>query len=185
MLDPGSRPLPFGRLEISVDEKTLRWSSYRMTRFISLGEFKVRGFLNRYRQAGIGAPLAAELTAAGEGPEAEEARKRIPPRLKVPVTALLNIEDVSTGIATGNLKGRIEVYAPLMAAVLAYLWTAIVGRTDPLFIAMAAGGKLAFFGLLVAYWLAGELPARAPLSAIGDLVFGTLFAAWLAGVRRA
>ena len=111
VLEPGSRPLPFGQIEISVDEKTLLWSSYRMTRFISLGEFKVRGFLNRYRQAGIGAPLAAELTPRGEGPEAEEARKRIPQRLKVPVTAVLRIEDVSTGIATGNLRGRIEVYA--------------------------------------------------------------------------
>ena len=111
VLEPGSRPLPFGRIEISVDEKMLLWSGYRMTRFISLGEFKVRGFLNRYRQAGIGAPLAAELTPIGTGPEAEEARKRIPPRLKVPVTAVLRIEDVSTGIATGNLKARIEVYA--------------------------------------------------------------------------
>jgi pimeloyl-ACP methyl ester carboxylesterase len=111
VLEPGSRPLPFGQIEISVDEKLLLWSGYRMTRFVSLGEFKVRGFLNRYRQAGIGAPLAAELTAVGTGPEAEEARKRIPPRLKVPVTAVLRIEDVSTGIATGNLRGRIEVYA--------------------------------------------------------------------------
>jgi pimeloyl-ACP methyl ester carboxylesterase len=111
VLEPGSRPLPFGRIEISMDEKMLLWSSYRMTRFVSLGEFKVRGFLNRYRQAGIGAPLAAELTAVGTGPEAQEARKRIPPRLKVPVTAVLRIEDVSTGIATGNLKARIEVYA--------------------------------------------------------------------------
>jgi len=111
VLEPGSRPLPFGQIEISVDEKMLLWSSYRMTRFVSLGEFKVRGFLNRYRQAGIGAPLAAELAPVGTGPEAEEARKRIPQRLKVPVTAVLRIEDVSEGIATGNLRGRIEVYA--------------------------------------------------------------------------
>jgi pimeloyl-ACP methyl ester carboxylesterase len=111
VLEPGSRPLPFGRIEISVDETMLLWSSYRMTRFVSLGEFKVRGFLNRYRQAGIGAPLAAELTAVGTGREAEEARKRIPQRLKVPVTAVLRIEDVSEGIATGNLRARIEVYA--------------------------------------------------------------------------
>jgi pimeloyl-ACP methyl ester carboxylesterase len=111
VLEPGTRRLPFGRIEISVDEKMLLWSSYRMTRFISLGEYKVRGFLNRYRQAGVGAPLAAELAAAGQGLEAEEARKRIPPRLKVPVTAVLRIEDVSAGIATGNLAGRIEVYA--------------------------------------------------------------------------
>ena len=111
VLEPGSRPLPFGRIEISVDEKMLLWSGYRMVRFVSVGEFKVRGFLNRYRQAGIGAPLAAELAPAGEGPEAEAARKRIPPRLKVPVTAVLLIDDVSTGIATGSLRGRIEVFA--------------------------------------------------------------------------
>ena len=111
VLQPGPRPLPFGQIDISVDDKTLLWSGYRMTRFVSVGEFKVRGLLNRYRQDGLGAPLAAELQPAGEGPEAEEARKRIPPRLKVPVTALLRIEDVSAGIATGNLRGRIEVYA--------------------------------------------------------------------------
>ena len=111
VLEPGSRQLPFGRIEISMDDKMLLWSGYRMTRFVSLGEFKVRGFLNRYRQAGIGAPLAAELAPTGTGPEAEEARKRIIPRVKVPVTAVLRIEDVSAGLASGNLKGRIEVYA--------------------------------------------------------------------------
>jgi pimeloyl-ACP methyl ester carboxylesterase len=104
----------------------LLWSSYRMTRFVSLGEFKVRGFLNRYRQAGIGAPLAAELAPAGEGPEAEEARKRIPPRLKVPVTAVLRIDDVTAGIATGNLSGQIDVYAADAAT------TVDVGRIVPL-----------------------------------------------------
>jgi pimeloyl-ACP methyl ester carboxylesterase len=126
-LEPGPRPLPFGRIEISVDEKTLQWSTYRMTRFISVGEFKVRGFLNRYRQAGIGAPLAAELAPAGEGSEAEAARKRIPPRLKVPVTAVLLIDDVLTGIATGNLSGRIEVYAADES-----LTVEIAGRRVPL-----------------------------------------------------
>ena len=127
VLEPGSRPLPFGQIEISMDEKMLLWSSYRMTRFVSLGEFKVRGFLNRYRQAGIGAPLAAELTPVGTGPEAKEARKRIPRRLKVPVTAVLRIEDVSEGIATGNLRGRIEVYAADATSTLEY-----EGRQVPL-----------------------------------------------------
>jgi pimeloyl-ACP methyl ester carboxylesterase len=111
VIGSGSRPLPFGRIEISVDDNMLLWSGYRMERFISLGEYKVRGFLNRYRQAGIGAPLAAELAPVGAGPEAEAARKRVSGRLKVPVTAVLRIDDVSTGIATGNVKGRIEVYA--------------------------------------------------------------------------
>jgi pimeloyl-ACP methyl ester carboxylesterase len=127
VLEPGSRKLPFGQIEISVDEERLRWSSYRMTRFISLGEFKVRGFLDRYRQSGIGAPLAAELTPVGEGPAAEEARKRIPARLKVPVTAVLRIEEVSEGIATGALRGRMEVYAADAATTMEY-----EGRQVPL-----------------------------------------------------
>jgi pimeloyl-ACP methyl ester carboxylesterase len=127
LLEPGSRKLPFGKIEISVDDKMLLWSGYRMTRFVSLGEFKVRGFLNRYRQAGIGAPLAAELEPAGTGPEAEEARKRIPPRLKVPVTAVLRIDDVTTGIATGNLSAALEVYAADATTSVDYL-----GRSVPL-----------------------------------------------------
>jgi pimeloyl-ACP methyl ester carboxylesterase len=127
IIEPGVRPLPFGTMEISVDDKMFLWSGLRMVRFISLGEFKVRGFLNRYRQAGIGAPLAAELAPAGEGPEAEEARKRIPPRLKVPVTAVLQIEDVLAGIATGDLKARIEVYAADSATT-----AEIAGRRVPL-----------------------------------------------------
>jgi len=126
VLESGPRSLPFGRIEIRVDDKTLLWSGYRMTRFISLGEFKVRGFLNRYRQDGIGAPLAAELQPVGEGSEAAEARKRIPPRLKVPVTAVLRIDDVTTGIATGNLSGQIEVYAADAAT------TVDLGRNVPL-----------------------------------------------------
>jgi pimeloyl-ACP methyl ester carboxylesterase len=127
VLEPGSRKLPFGKIEISVDDKMLLWSGYRMTRFVSLGEYKVRGFLNRYRQAGIGAPLAAELEPAGTGPEAEEARKRIPPRLKVPVTAVLKIDDVTTGIATGNLSASLEVYAADATTTMEYR-----GRDVPL-----------------------------------------------------
>ena len=40
VLDPGPRPLPFGQIEISVDEKMLLWSSYRMTRFVSSASSK-------------------------------------------------------------------------------------------------------------------------------------------------
>src|SRR5882672_3552436 len=110
-IESGSRPLPFGSLEITVDPRSILWSGYKMTRFVAVGEFKVRGLLNRYHQAGIGAPLAAELAAIGDGPEAEAARKRIPPRLKVPVTALLRLPDVFEGLASGQMHGEIEIYA--------------------------------------------------------------------------
>jgi pimeloyl-ACP methyl ester carboxylesterase len=109
-IEAGTRPLPFGTLEISLDPKSLLWSGYKMSRFVAVSEFKVRGFLNRYRQAGIGAPLAAELEPAGEGPEAAAARKRIPPKVKVPVTALFRIDDVSAELASGKVRAQLEIY---------------------------------------------------------------------------
>jgi hypothetical protein len=62
---------------------------------------------------------------------------------------------------------------------IAYLVMGITGRGDRLLIAIAAAGKLSFFALLAVLWLAGELTIKAPLSAVGDLVFGALFVMWL------
>ncbi|MGH9260515.1 MAG: esterase/lipase family protein, partial [Acidimicrobiales bacterium] len=73
-------------------------------------EYKVRGLRNRYRQPGMGAPLAAEVTPLGSGPEAEAARKYFPPRIRVPVTAFVRLENVAQGIAEGRVRGRIELY---------------------------------------------------------------------------
>ncbi|MCZ6873008.1 MAG: alpha/beta fold hydrolase [bacterium] len=104
-------PLPFGELEISTQPDEFLWGGYRFKRFIPVAEFEVRGFRNRYRQAGIGAPLAAELEPNGSGAAAETARKRIPPGIKVPVTVFVRIENPRRGILTKKLKGRVEVYA--------------------------------------------------------------------------
>src|SRR6267142_3356761 len=51
-------PLPWGQLEVRGNPDDLLWSGYRLTHFVSVGELKVRGMRNRYRQPGIGAPLA-------------------------------------------------------------------------------------------------------------------------------
>jgi triacylglycerol esterase/lipase EstA (alpha/beta hydrolase family) len=55
--------------------------------------------------------LAAELEPNGSGVAAEAARKRIPPDIKVPVTALIRLDHPRRGILTGRLRGRVEVYA--------------------------------------------------------------------------
>src|SRR5262245_53155840 len=57
---------------------------------------------------------------------------------------------------------------------VAYLWAGLRGEADRLFVAVAAAGKLSFFGLLVGYWIAGLLPIQAPMAGIGDCVFGLL-----------
>jgi pimeloyl-ACP methyl ester carboxylesterase len=109
-LEDRTLALPFGKLEIRGDPADFLWGGFRMNRFIAVGDFKIRGLRNRYRQPGIGAALAADLTDAGTGPDAEIARKYIPPRIKVPVTAFVRIDNVVQGISNGQLRGRIEIY---------------------------------------------------------------------------
>jgi pimeloyl-ACP methyl ester carboxylesterase len=103
--------LPFGELTLAVEPTGFLWGGYRFKHFIPVGEFEIRGLRNRYRQAGIGAPLAAELEPIESGEAAERARKRIVPRTKVPVTAFVWIAEPRRAILDGKLQGRIEVYA--------------------------------------------------------------------------
>lgn len=63
----------------------------------------------------------------------------------------------------------------------AYLWTAMTGRSDRLFIALAGAGKFCFFASLVCFWWLGSLPLRAPVLGSADLFFSVLFAIWLLG----
>jgi triacylglycerol esterase/lipase EstA (alpha/beta hydrolase family) len=102
--------LPFGELELRTAPETFFWGGYRFSRFIATAEYEVRGLRNRYRQAGVGAPLLAEVTPVATGGEGELARKRIPPRAKVPITAAVRIPSLLDGIATGRLRGTIEIY---------------------------------------------------------------------------
>jgi hypothetical protein len=110
VLAAGRQPLPFGTLTLAVDPAQFVWGGYRMSGFIPVAEFKVRGLRNRYRQPGVGAPLAADLSPIETGPAAEAARRRIPPRIKVPVTAFVRLEHVSESLATGHVEGRLELY---------------------------------------------------------------------------
>ncbi|MGZ8336941.1 MAG: hypothetical protein ACXWU1_09810, partial [Allosphingosinicella sp.] len=55
----GSYALPFGRLDVAFDPKELIWGDRRLSQFAAAGDFSVRGLRNRYREPGLGAPLAA------------------------------------------------------------------------------------------------------------------------------
>ena len=63
----GKLALPFGEIELSVDQASFIWGGFRFKRFVPVGEFQIRGLSNRYRQAGIGAPFAAELEPLAYG----------------------------------------------------------------------------------------------------------------------
>ena len=110
VIENKTAPLPFGELKLEVSPQEFLWGGYRFKRFIPVGEFGVRGLRNRYRQAGIGAPLAAELVPDESGPAAEAARKRIPPRMKVPVTAFIRLTEPRRAFIDGKFVGKLELY---------------------------------------------------------------------------
>jgi pimeloyl-ACP methyl ester carboxylesterase len=110
-LEAGARGLPFGEMSLSVDESQFVWAGYRLKRFVPVGEFVVRGLGNRYRQAGVGAALAAEVEPIAGDAAAEVARKRIPPRIKVPVTAFVRLNEPLRSVTEGKIEGLIEIYA--------------------------------------------------------------------------
>jgi pimeloyl-ACP methyl ester carboxylesterase len=98
--------LPFAPLQLDVDPAGFTFGGYQLVHFASLADFQVRGLRNRYRHRGIGAPLAASVSKSGE----ERVDRWIPPRTKVPITALLRFDDPRPGMSGGVLHGTIQVY---------------------------------------------------------------------------
>src|SRR5262245_3150611 len=103
LLEAGTKTLPFGEMTLAVDPSHLLWGGYRFTHFIPVGDFIVRGLANRYRQPGIGAPLAAEVEPVGSDAAAVAARGRILPRIKVPVTAFVRFAATVSGVMTERI----------------------------------------------------------------------------------
>ena len=107
-LVPGPRQLPFGTLDVALADEELRWGDRRLTAFVAASELRVMGLRNRYRQPGIGAPLAA---ATGPLDAEKGFQDFIFPRIKVPVTAVLRLADVRDGLASGRLRATLELHA--------------------------------------------------------------------------
>ena len=102
----GTFPLPFGQLKIEFDEKVLDWNGRHLRNFVPVAELEVHGLRSRFRTPGIGAPLAA--SAAAEDPE--QVTDFLAPRLKIPVTAVLVVEDVRKQIAAGTVHARLDLH---------------------------------------------------------------------------
>ena len=125
-LEPGVRRLPFGTLQVTLEESGETWAGYHLEHFLSTTTVELRGLRNHYRTPGLGASLAASL-GSGQGATTVLGAQRIPPRVKVPVTALLRVEDVRASLASGQVRGRLEVYAEDQTATVP-----VDGRTEPL-----------------------------------------------------
>ena len=99
--------LPFGKVTIELDPSSLVWGDRRLVEFIPVSEFEVRGFRNRHRRRGIGAPLAAMLEPIN--PDAVR-DSYLPKRLRLPVTAVLHFEGGDQTLISGELRAKLRVY---------------------------------------------------------------------------
>jgi hypothetical protein len=107
-LSPRQLQLPFGSLDLQVDQEGFRYGGYQLTKFVSLSDLKVRGLRDRYRKAGIGAPLSANVKPV----EKSTANRWIPATAKVPVTAFVRFDDPRRGMSQRNIRGTLHIYDP-------------------------------------------------------------------------
>jgi triacylglycerol esterase/lipase EstA (alpha/beta hydrolase family) len=121
----GTYKIPFGEMTVTVNPNEYKWGSFELVDFVQAAELDVRGLRNRYRWPGIGASLAAGIKPI-EGASIP-AYTKVPPGMKVPVTAFLRIENVDEGMKAGTLTANLELYTTAEATTVN-----IEGRTVPI-----------------------------------------------------
>lgn len=136
----GTFTLPLGQVTIAFDPAALRAGDRELEHFIPIAELKVEGLAMRYRQPGVGAPLAAS-TRPIEG--AADGRDMVAPRLRVPLTALLRVPHARRALVEGG---------PIAAALELHLaWdedtVSIAGERVPLETEPTAALALTFTGI--------------------------------------
>lgn len=103
---PGRYPLPFGTLDMTVDQGSMQWGGSELTGFKPTGTLKVTGLQNQYRSPGIGAPMAARLAR----PAIRQDGFQVAPKLRIPTTLLLSIDSPRQQVARGQVTGSLALF---------------------------------------------------------------------------
>ncbi len=114
--------LPFGKLAVSVNPSVFRWYNRQIVALAQVQDIEVHGLNNRYRRAGIGAPLAATTE-----PIVTERGIQVAPLMKLPITALLRLDAPRRQLAQTELHAKLDLYNTFDVAS-----TTINGQNVPL-----------------------------------------------------
>ena len=106
-LQAGTYPLPFGTLRLDFNAEELEWSGRTLVDFVPVAEYEVHGLRNRYRQPGIGVPLAAKTIPSAAAPENDFVDEDV----RVPATVVLVLDRPRRQLAGSALQGRLELSA--------------------------------------------------------------------------
>ena len=104
-LRSGTYPLPFGSLDVHLDESSLVWSGHQLHDFVPVGGIEVTGFPTYYRWPGIGAPLAAKVTPNPKDVDL------LAKRIRVPVTAVLDPSNLQAQLRNERIHATLTAYA--------------------------------------------------------------------------
>lgn len=121
----GPHALPWGQIVIAFDAQQLVWGDRQLVDLLPAEDVEVVGFRNRYRQPGIGIPLAAATRPIG--PVDPTAPLLVGKHVHVPVTLLLRIPEPRAQVRADQLTAQLEL-PPATSAMS----TEIDGRVVPL-----------------------------------------------------
>jgi hypothetical protein len=105
-LQSGRYDLPFGMVDVIVDQASLSFAGRTMTSFVPTMNLQVQGFQNDYRSDGLGALLAAGLEPAPQ----RDSGLVLPMNLRIPVSAVLQIDDPRRQLTGSAMAARLKLY---------------------------------------------------------------------------
>jgi len=106
ILRSGRLDLPFGSIDVTLDEASLHTGGRVMASFVPTMNLEVNGFQNDYRTDGLGVPLAASLAPMAVPPIGLE----LPAFLRLPTSALLQLDHPRRQLRGDTLSGRLSVH---------------------------------------------------------------------------
>jgi len=104
-LKSGVYKLPFGQLSLDVDPSGFERYNRRIVALAPEQNIEVHGLANRYRHAGIGAPLAATTE-----PVVAERGMQVAPGMKLPITAVLRFDAPRRQLGQEELRAKVNLY---------------------------------------------------------------------------
>jgi len=160
--------LPFGTLELEMDDAELIWAGHRLDGFVDAANYSVHGLRDRYRRPGIGAPFAARLgPLSAEPPPGAE---WLVPQVRVPATVLLRLEGARTRLLEGQLTGRVEVFTPDEASTTEIDGTPVPIEFETTFSLAETLAESEFFDLeLKGFFMGAFRPLRAAVIGTGQV----------------
>ena len=149
--------LPFGSFAGRFGDPP-ELGGYVIESLFPVTELEVKGLRNRYRRAGIGAPLGATLRPS---PASEGQPVPVPASVHMPLTAVLRIEAPLTQIRSGSLSGQVDLFPTLDLDTVTIAGLDVTLEAEPT-AALAAGlSESRFWQRELGMFLGNLLGARA------------------------